>query len=208
MAKADLENTLYLDVPAGRVVIEMRPDVAPNHVAQIKALARKGFYDGIVFHRVIEGFMAQTGCPQGTGTGGSGKHIKAEFNREPHVRGTASMARSQNPDSADSQFFICFDDASFLDGQYTVWGKVTSGMEHIDAVKKGNPRDNGSVSNPDKIVKMQVAADAVPAKKPAAAKPKAAAQPKAEAVKKPAAKKPAAAKTEAKPKKATAPKKK
>src|SRR3954468_22888873 len=126
---ADLENTLYMDVPAGRVVIEMRPDLAPGHVAQIKTLTRKGFYDGVVFHRVIAGFMAQTGDPTGTGTGGSGNKLKAEFSKEPHVRGTVSMARAQDPNSADSQFFICLEPAPFLDGQYTVWGKVTSGMD-------------------------------------------------------------------------------
>ena len=156
---ADLEDTLYLDVPGGRVVIEMRPDLAPNHCAHIKALARRGFYDGIVFHRVIDGFMAQTGDPTGTGTGGSGTRLKAEFSSEPHVRGVTSMARAQDPDSADSQFFICFADATFLDRQYTVWGQVTSGMEHIDAIKKGSG-SSGTVANPDKIVKMQVAADA------------------------------------------------
>ena len=121
----------------------MRPDLAPDHVARIKELARKGFYDGVVFHRVIDGFMAQTGCPHGTGTGGSGQKLKAEFNAEPHVRGTVSMARAQ-PDSADSQFFICFDDANFLDKQYTVWGRVIEGMENIDAIKKGEP-----VASPD-----------------------------------------------------------
>jgi peptidylprolyl isomerase len=156
----DLENTLYLDVPAGRVVIELKPDLAPNHVARIKELARDGFYDGIVFHRVIDGFMAQTGDPQGNGTGGSGKKLKAEFNAAKHVRGTASMARAQNPDSADSQFFICFAPAPFLDGQYTVWGQVTSGMEHIDAIKKGDSARNGEVKDPDRIVRLQVAADA------------------------------------------------
>src|SRR3990172_4737612 len=119
------EDTLIIETSKGRVTVQMRPDLAPNHVARIKELARKGFYDGIVFHRVIEGFMAQTGDPTGTGMGGSGKKLDAEFNREPHVRGTCSMARSQSPNSADSQFFICFDDAGFLDGQYTVWGKVT-----------------------------------------------------------------------------------
>jgi peptidylprolyl isomerase len=157
---ADLENTLYMDVPAGRVVIEMRPDLAPGHVAQIKELTRKGFYNGVVFHRVIAGFMAQTGDPTGTGTGGSGRKVKAEFSKEPHVRGTASMARAQDPNSADSQFFICFEPAPFLDGQYTVWGQVTSGMEHIDAIKKGDEGRNGTVANPDKIIAMQVAADA------------------------------------------------
>jgi peptidylprolyl isomerase len=155
----NLEDTLYLDVPAGRVVIEMRPDLAPAHVARIKELAREGFYDGIVFHRVIEGFMAQTGDPRGDGTGGSGQHLDAEFSREKHLRGTCSMARAASPNSADSQFFICFAPASFLDGQYTVWGQVVSGMEHIDAIKKGDQARNGSVSKPDAIVRMQVAAD-------------------------------------------------
>ena len=156
---ADLENTLYLDVPAGRVVIEMRPDLAPAHVAQIKALARKGFYDGIVFHRVIDGFMAQTGCPHGTGTGGSGNKIKGEFSDEKHVRGVCSMARTMDPNSADSQFFIMFAPAPSLDRQYSVWGKVTSGMEYIDAIKKGDPRRNGSVTDPDRIISLKVAAD-------------------------------------------------
>ena len=160
MSATDLENTLYLDVPAGRVVIELRPDLAPGHVARIKELARQKFYDGIVFHRVIPGFMAQTGDPRGDGTGGSGKKLKAEFNSAKHVRGTASMARAQSPDSADSQFFICFKPAPFLDGKYTVWGEVTSGMEHIDAIKKGDEDDNGAVDDPDKIIRMQVAADA------------------------------------------------
>ena len=154
MSAADLENTLYLDVPAGRVVIEMRPDVAPKTVARIKELARRGFYDGIVFHRVIDGFMAQTGDPKGNGTGGSGQKLAAEFSKEKHVRGTVSMARANDPDSADSQFFICFAPAPFLDGKYTVWGKVTSGMEFIDAIAKGEPP-----AKPDKIIKMQVAAD-------------------------------------------------
>ena len=152
---ADAENTLYMDVPSGRVVIAMRPDLAPGHVAQIKALARRGFYDGVPFHRVIEGFMAQTGCPQGTGTGGSGQKLKAEFSKEKHVRGTASMARAQSPDSGDSQFFICFAAAPFLDGQYTVWGQVTEGMENVDKIKRGEP-----VQNPDKIVSARIAADA------------------------------------------------
>src|ERR671939_1273290 len=133
------ENTLVLETTKGRVVIELRPDLAPKHVERIKTLARRGFYDGVAFHRVIEGFMAQTGCPQGTGTGGSGKKLKAEFNREPHVRGTVSMARAQNPDSGDSQFFICFDDAPWLNGQYTVWGMVIDGMENVDRIKRGEP---------------------------------------------------------------------
>ena len=153
---ADTENTLILETTQGPVTIEMRPDLAPNHVARIKELVRDGFYDGIVFHRVIEGFMAQTGCPHGTGTGGSGQKLKAEFNAEPHVRGTASMARAANPDSADSQFFICFDDAPFLNKQYTVWGQVTSGMENVDKIKRGEP-----VRDPDKIVKARMAVDAV-----------------------------------------------
>src|SRR6266702_995256 len=148
---ADTENTLILETTQGPVTIEMRPDLAPGHVARIKELVREGFYDGIVFHRVIDGFMAQTGCPHGTGTGGSGQKLKAEFNKEPHVRGTTSMARAANPDSGDSQFFICFDDASFLNGQYTVWGKVTSGMENVDKIKRGEP-----VQNPDKIVKARM----------------------------------------------------
>ena len=156
----DKENTIYLDLKDGRVVIELLPQVAPKHVARIKELVRQGFYDGIVFHRVIDGFMAQTGDPLGTGMGGSGKKLAAEFNNEPHVRGTVSMARAMDPNSADSQFFICFADARFLDRQYTVWGKVTSGMEFVDKIKKGDSRQNGTVSNPDKIVKMQVAADA------------------------------------------------
>jgi cyclophilin family peptidyl-prolyl cis-trans isomerase len=156
---ADLENTLYMDVPAGRVVIEMRPDLAPATVAQIKALVRRGFYDGIVFHRVIDGFMAQTGDPKGDGTGGSGHPLKAEFSNEKHVRGVVSMARASDPNSADSQFFIMFAPAPALDGKYTIWGKVTSGMEYIDQIKKGDSARNGAVTNPDKIIKMQVAAD-------------------------------------------------
>ena len=145
------DNTLVLDTTQGRVTIAMRPDLAPNHVARIKELVRQGFYNGIVFHRVIDGFMAQTGCPQGTGTGGSGKKLKAEFNKEKHVRGTVSMARAANPDSGDSQFFICFADAPFLNGQYTVWGQVTEGMENVDKIKRGEP-----VINPDKIVKAEI----------------------------------------------------
>lgn len=152
---ADPENTLILDTSKGEVTIELLPDVAPNHVARIKELAREGFYDGIVFHRVIDGFMAQTGCPNGTGTGGSSKpDLKQEFNAVPHVRGTCSMARTNNPNSANSQFFICFDEASFLDRQYTVWGQVTSGMDAVDALARGEPP-----RNPDKINTMRVAAD-------------------------------------------------
>ena len=158
-AENPLENTLYLDLKDGRVVIEMRPDLAPKHVKRIKELTRQGFYDGIVFHRVIDGFMAQTGDPTGTGSGGSGQKIKAEFSREPHMRGALSMARSSDINSADSQFFIVFSASTFLDGQYTYWGKVTKGMEFVDAIKKGAKNDNGSVETPDKIIKMQVAAD-------------------------------------------------
>ena len=158
-AENPLENTLYLDLKDGRVVIEMRPDLAPKHVARIKELVRKGFYNGVVFHRVIEGFMAQTGDPTGTGSGGSGQKIKAEFSREPHMRGALSMARAADINSADSQFFIVFSASTFLDGQYTYWGKVTSGMEFVDKIKKGSKSDNGSVTDPDKIIKMQVAAD-------------------------------------------------
>ena len=151
MAKA--EDTLTLETTQGPVVIAMRPDLAPKHVARIKELVKEGFYDGIVFHRVIDGFMAQTGCPLGTGTGGSGKKLEAEFNKEPHVRGTVSMARAQNPNSGDSQFFICFDDARFLDNQYTAWGNVISGMDNVDKIKRGEP-----VRDPDKIVKATMGA--------------------------------------------------
>jgi peptidylprolyl isomerase len=160
MAASDPENTLYLDLKDGRVVIEMRPDLAPQHVARIKELTRQGFYDGIVFHRVIEGFMAQTGDPTGTGTGGSGANLPAEFSREPFVRGTLGMARAQSPDSADSQFFIMFAPGPFLDGKYTVWGQVVEGMEHVDTIKLGDQARNGQVTDPDSIVRMQVAADA------------------------------------------------
>ena len=150
-----MANTIIMTLKGGAVKIELRPDLAPNHVTRITELTKDGFYDGIVFHRVIPGFMAQTGDPTGTGTGGSKKpNLKAEFSRERHVRGTCSMARSGHPDSANSQFFICFDDAPWLDGNYTVWGKVVEGMEHIDAIKKGDDRDNGSVANPDKIISM------------------------------------------------------
>ena len=150
----DPENTLVMETSKGRVVIAMRPDLAPNHVARIKELAREGFYDGIVFHRVIDGFMAQTGCPQGQGTGGSGKNLKAEFNQEPHVRGTTSMARATPPDSADSQFFICFEEAPFLNRQYTVWGAVVEGMDNVDQLQRGEPP-----ANPDRIESMKVASD-------------------------------------------------
>jgi cyclophilin family peptidyl-prolyl cis-trans isomerase len=151
----DPENTLIMETTQGKVVIALRPDLAPKHVERIKTLARDGFYDGIVFHRVIEGFMAQTGCPHGTGTGGSKLgNLDAEFNAEPHVRGVCSMARAQNPNSANSQFFICFDDAGFLDRQYTVWGKVVEGMDNVDKIKRGEP-----VQNPDKIKSLKVAAD-------------------------------------------------
>jgi peptidylprolyl isomerase len=156
---ADLENTLYMDLKDGRVVIEMRPDLAPRHVAQIKRLTRKGFYDGLVFHRVIEGFMVQGGDPDGNGTGGSGTNIPAEFSDEQHLRGVMSMARSRNPDSADSQFFIMLAHTPHLDGAYTIWGKVTNGMKYVDNIKKGDSRRNGSVDDPDKIVRMRVAAD-------------------------------------------------
>ena len=155
MADLDPENTLILETTKGTATIALRPDLAPNHVARIKELAREGFYDGTPFHRVIDGFMAQGGDPTGTGTGGSGKKLKAEFSREKHVRGTCSMARAQNPDSADSQFFICFADSTWLDGQYTVWGQVVDGMDVVDQIKRGEP-----VSDPDKIVSMKVMADA------------------------------------------------
>ncbi|MEN3950461.1 peptidylprolyl isomerase [Iodidimonas sp. SYSU 1G8] len=155
------DNTLYLDLKSGRVTIQLLPEKAPGHVARIKELVQEGFYNGLKFHRVIPGFMAQTGCPQGTGTGGSGKKLKAEFNDVPHKRGTVSMARAMDPNSGDSQFFICFDDAPHLDGQYTAWGQVTDGMEHVDAIKKGDARANGSVNDPDTIVKATLAGDTV-----------------------------------------------
>ncbi|PWR21395.1 peptidylprolyl isomerase [Zavarzinia aquatilis] len=158
-AAADPENTLLLQLKDGTVVIELRPDLAPNHVARIKELTRQGFYDGIVFHRVIEGFMAQTGDPTGTGMGGSGKKLKAEFSNAPFGRGTVGMARSQSPDSGDSQFFICFQPSRFLDGQYTVFGQVISGMEFVDKIKRGLGQ-SGSVPAPqDTIISMKVQAD-------------------------------------------------
>ncbi|MBR9970432.1 peptidylprolyl isomerase [Magnetospirillum sulfuroxidans] len=155
----DRENTLFLDLKDGRVVIELRPDLAPNHVARIKELVREGYYDGLKFHRVIPGFMAQTGCPQGTGMGGSGQKLDAEFSKEKHVRGTCSMARAANPNSADSQFFIMFDKAPHLDNQYSIWGQVTDGMDLVDGIKKGAASRNGSVEDPDCIVTLRVAAD-------------------------------------------------
>lgn len=155
----DLENTLYLDVPAGRVVIELRPDLAPQTVAHIKELTKKGFYDGLKFHRVIPGFMAQTGDPLGNGAGGSGQTVKAEFTQTHFLRGSLGLARTDDPNSGDSQFFICFSAAPFLDGKYTLFGQVTNGMEFVDAIKKGDPQKNGAVTNPDRIVKMQIAAD-------------------------------------------------
>lgn len=158
----DPENTIYLDLVDGRVVIQLRPDIAPNHVARIKELVRQSFYNGLTFHRVIPGFMAQTGDPKGDGTGGSGQNIKAEFSDVPHVRGTVSMARAASPHSADSQFFICFDEASYLDGKYTVWGQVVSGMEFVDKIKMGSQLNNGKVDDPSKIIKISVAADEVP----------------------------------------------
>ena len=154
----DAENALLLKLKNGDVVIEMFSDDAPNHVARIKELVRAGFYNGLKFHRVIDGFMAQTGCPFGTGTGGSGKKLKAEFNRRPHLRGTVSMARAMDPDSADSQFFICFAEAPWLNGQYTVWGEVVSGLEYVDMIKRGTGA-NGMVSQPDEIVSVAVIAD-------------------------------------------------
>ena len=145
-------DTLILTLDTGPVTIKLRPDLAPGHCARIAELAGQGFYDGLTFHRVIDGFMAQGGCPTGAGTGGSGQNLKAEFSKQPHVRGVCSMARSSNPNSGDSQFFICFDDARFLDGQYTVWGEVASGMEHVDALPKGEPP-----RSPGKIVSFKAA---------------------------------------------------
>jgi peptidylprolyl isomerase len=151
-AQQDVENTLLLETTKGPVTIRMRPDLAPGHVARIKELVREGFYDGLTFHRVIDGFMAQTGCPEGTGTGGSGRKLKAEFSNEKHARGTVSMARAQNPDSGDSQFFICFEPSRWLDGQYSIWGIVTSGMDNVDKIKRGEP-----VRDPDKIISARMA---------------------------------------------------
>ncbi len=159
-AAGDPENTLVMELEQGQVVIELLPELAPQHVARIKELTRQGFYDGIVFHRVMDGFMAQTGDPTGTGRGGSGQNIPAEFSSEPFVRGVVGMARSQSPDSGDSQFFIMFADGSFLNGQYTVWGRVVEGMGAVDQIKKAPPgRQSGEVDDPDKIVRMRVQAD-------------------------------------------------
>jgi len=154
-------ETIIMDLKSGPVTIALRPDLAPNHVARVKELTAAGFYDGVVFHRVIPDFMAQTGDPTGTGSGGSKlPDLRAEFSGESHVRGTVSMARTSDPNSANSQFFICFDDAPWLDRQYTVWGRVVAGMEHVDAIKKGGEHNNGAVSGaPDKIVTMRLKAD-------------------------------------------------
>ena len=158
--ETNLENTLYLDLKYGRVVIRMLPDVAPKHVARIKELSRSGFYNGLTFHRVIEGFMAQGGDPTGTGAGGSGKKLPAEFtNKYSHKRGVVSMARAQDPNSADSQFFIVLANSSYLDGQYTIWGYVVDGMEYVDKIAKGDISNNGIVANPDTIISMSVASD-------------------------------------------------
>jgi peptidylprolyl isomerase len=165
-AAPDPQNVLYLDTKDGRITILLRPDLAPQHVERIKALAKRGFYNGVVFHRVIEGFMAQTGDPTGTGRGGSElPNLPAEFTSTPFKRGTLGMARSSDPNSANSQFFICLADSAFLDGKYTVFGEVISGMDVVDKIKRGSKDDQGAVTAPDKIVKMQIAAD-VPAGKP------------------------------------------
>jgi cyclophilin family peptidyl-prolyl cis-trans isomerase len=156
------DNIVYLDLKDGRVTIELSPNLAPNHVARFKELIRQKFYDGVVFHRVIDGFMAQTGDPTGTGMGGSGQKLDAEFSREQHVRGALSMARAQDPNSADSQFFIVLADSTFLDGQYTIFGHVTEGMEFVDKIKKGDSGNNGMVTDPDKIIAMKVASDVQP----------------------------------------------
>lgn len=159
-AATDRENMIYMELKTGRVVIETRPDIAPKHVARVKELVRQGFYDGLTFHRVIDGFMAQTGDPDGNGTGGSGQNIPAEFSDLEHFyRGTVGMARSQSPNSADSQFFIVYAPSKWLDGQYTIWGEVIEGMEYVDQIKKGDQNANGVVRDPDTIISMKVAAD-------------------------------------------------
>ena len=163
-ATAAAENIVLLQLKDGVVEIEMLPNLAPLHVARIKELVREKFYDGLKFHRVIEGFMVQTGDPRGNGTGGSGKNLNAEFSAEPHVRGIVSMARAQSPNSADSQFFIVTKDSRFLDRNYTVWGRVISGMEFVDNIKKGDANDNGAVVNPDAIVTMRMKAEAAAAR--------------------------------------------
>jgi peptidylprolyl isomerase len=158
--KPDPQNTLEIDLKDGKVLIALRPDLAPKHVERIKTLAKRGFYDGLPFHRVIDGFMAQTGDPRGNGTGGSElPDLPAEFSQEPFTRGTLGMARTSNPNSANSQFFIMFKEAQHLNGQYTVWGKVISGMDAVDKVKKGEASANGSVANPDKMLKVRLLAD-------------------------------------------------
>ena len=149
-------SKIQMTLTSGNVIIETLTNIAPKHVARITELVKSGFYDGLTFHRVIDGFMAQTGCPLGNGTGGSGVKIPAEFSSEHFSRGTVGMARAFDINSADSQFFICFDDCGFLDGKYTVWGRVVSGMEHVDKIKRGDEFDNGRVENPDKIIKMEV----------------------------------------------------
>ena len=160
-ASSDPQNTVYLDTKDGRITIRLRPDLAPKHVEQIKTLTKQGFYDGIVFHRVIPGFMAQTGDPTGTGTGKSDlPNLPAEFSKEPFKRGSVGMARSSSPNSANSQFFICFEGCASLTGQYTLFGEVVSGMDVVDKIKKGSAAANGQVQGPDKIVKMRIAADA------------------------------------------------
>ena len=156
---ADRNDMLYLETQHGKVVIEMRHDLAPRHVERIRELVRQKFYDGLKFHRVIDGFMAQTGDPRGDGTGGSGQKLPPEFSSEKHVRGIVSMARAADPASADSQFFIVLADAPWLDGQYTIWGMVTEGMEHVDQIKKGDRQRNGMVRDPDRILTLRVAAD-------------------------------------------------
>lgn len=156
-SQIDKENILFIKLKTGVVTVQMFPDVAPAHVARIKELTRQKFYDGLVFHRVIDGFMAQTGDPTGTGTSGSGQFIPAEFSSKPFKRGTVGMARSSSPNSADSQFFICFEDSRFLDGNYTVWGEVIGGMQHIDQIRRGEPP-----ANPDKMIEVRIAADVIP----------------------------------------------
>ena len=155
MADQPEGEKLILETTQGTILIELRPDLAPGHVARIKELVADGFYDGVAFHRVIDGFMAQTGCPHGTGTGGSGQKLKAEFSKEKHLRGTVSMARAQSPDSGDSQFFICFEESPWLNGQYTVWGRVVEGMENVDNIKRGEP-----VADPDRILSARLVAAA------------------------------------------------